>query len=240
MDNQLLYDRPILKDFEQLSDEHKKILSWVGRKKKVLETACHSGYFSYWLRNFDCDVTGLEIYEPALNKAKPFLSRSILGDIEQDSTWRLLASERFDIVLFMHLLEHLVTPERILEKTKEILKPGGSVIICLPNISNWVTRWEIFTGRFNYTETGVMDRTHLRFYNFFTAQEMIEKCGYKVEEYYGGAWKVKFRIFPNIMGLWRLNNLRIISVINKVYSRIICSLFGPNLTDKVLVYKVSI
>lgn len=230
MDNQFSYDRKIPETITKLSREHRKVLEWVGKNKKVLETACHTGYFSAWLQKQGCITTGAEIYEPALQRAKPFLARSILGDIEKEQVWNEIAMEKYDVVLYMHILEHLVNPEQVLLKTKEILVPDGAVIICLPNISNWANRWQMFKGNFEYTETGVMDKTHLRFYNYFTAIEMIEKCGFQVDEYCGDSWRVRFQPLPEKRILWRINNF-----VNKVIYK-----YGyPNFTDKVLMFKVS-
>lgn len=230
MDNKLLYDKEISIHYESLHPEHRQVLNWVGKNKKVLEVACHTGYFSTWLKKQGCEVTGAEIYQQALEKAKPYLSKWILGDIETDEVWEIAAEQKYDIVLYMHILEHLVNPEKVLQKTKELLNPGGKVIICLPNISNWANRSEILKGNFRYTETGVMDKTHLRFYNYYTSKEMIEKCGFKVEEYSGVSWKVVFHPFPEFRGINRLN---------VIYNRLIHKFFSPNFTDKILMFKLA-
>ncbi len=148
MDNQLAYDRIISNNINDIGKEHKIVLDWVGHNKKVLEVACHTGYVSAWLQRQGCEVTGAEIYGPALEKAKPYLHRSVLGNIEDTEVWSDIAKEKYDVVLYMHILEHLVNPDEILKKTQDILTPGGNVIICLPNISNWENRWEIFKGDF--------------------------------------------------------------------------------------------
>lgn len=234
MDNQLLYDREIPIRYEDLNNEHKKVLAWVGENKKVLEVACHTGYFSAWLKKQGCEVTGVEIYEPAIEKAKPYLSKWILGNIEHSEVWQVVAEEKYDVVLYMHILEHLMNPEEILRKTRELLNRGGKVIICLPNISNWVNRWEMFKGNFTYTETGVMDRTHLRFYNYYASIAMIQRCGFKLEEYSGDSWKVAFNLFRNnqIRKFWGVNRL------NWYFNKMIYKYFRPNFTDKVLMLKL--
>lgn len=230
MHNELLYDRKIPAIGEE-NPEHKAVLRWVGDNKKVLETACHTGYFSALLKRQGCDVIGAEIYEPALEKAKPYLSRAISGNIEDEKVWSEISSEKYDVVLYMHILEHLVNPEEILEKTKDILNPNGFVIICLPNVSNWQDRWNMFRGKFNYTETGVMDRTHLKFYNYNSSIELIKKCSFEPIEYCGDSWKVTFRISSKLN---RFGN------INKRYNRFIHRHFKPNITDKVLMWKIAL
>jgi 2-polyprenyl-3-methyl-5-hydroxy-6-metoxy-1,4-benzoquinol methylase len=234
MDNQLLYDREIPTRYEDLNNEHKKVLKWVGENKRVLEVACHTGYFSAWLKRQGCEVTGAEIYEPALEKAKPYLAKWVLGNIETDEVWELVSEDKYDVVLYMHILEHLINPEEILMKTLQILNPNGHVVICLPNISNSVNRWEMFRGNFTYTETGVMDRTHLRFYNYYTAAAMIQRSGFKIEEYHGYSAKITYDLFTNKL----LRRVRGISRLNWIFNKIIHKSFSPNFTDKILMFKV--
>jgi 2-polyprenyl-3-methyl-5-hydroxy-6-metoxy-1,4-benzoquinol methylase len=224
MDNSLLYDRDHLDNFEDLNNEHRKVIGWVGQNKKVLEFACHTGYVSKWLQKNGCTVTGAEIYEPALEKAKPYLHRAILGDVEKAEVWNEIAKESYDVVLLMHILEHLVSPETILKKVQTVLNPGGKIIVCLPNVSNWNERWAMFRGDFDYTDTGVMDRTHLKFYNYFTAQKLLIDNGYSIEEYCGDSWKVKFYILPR---------RRIFQSVNNLYNKLLNSIFGPNMTDQI-------
>jgi 2-polyprenyl-3-methyl-5-hydroxy-6-metoxy-1,4-benzoquinol methylase len=227
MDNKLVYDE-IASHTKQLLPEHKKVIDWVGKDKKVLEVACHSGYVSAHLQQNNCKVTGVEIYEPALKKAQPYLFKSVLGDIEKEETWNKISDEKFDAILFMHILEHLIDPETILVKAKLLLNEKGIVIICLPNINNWVNRWDIFKGNFNYTSDGVMDKTHFKFYNFFTAKKMIEAAGYNVLEYSGVSWKVRFQIVPD---RW------IARKINDFYTSVLHRILSPNLTDKIIMFK---
>jgi SAM-dependent methyltransferase len=230
MDNQLAYDRGIPDRIEEIGREHRKVVEWVGKDKSVLEMACHTGYVSVWMQRAGCKVTGVELYAPALEKATPFLHRAICGNVESEDTWAEIEKEQYDVVLYMHILEHLVDPETVLARTKKVLKPGGRVIVCLPNVSNWENRWEMFRGDFHYTEVGVMDKTHLRFYNYFTAQDMIQRCGFNIDEYCGNSWPIRFRIFPDKPGL---------SFVNDYYNRVVHKLTGPNFTDRITMYHCS-
>ena len=50
--------------------------------------------------------------------------------------------------------------------------------MALPNIAHYSQRVSFLRGRFSYTETGPLDRTHLRFYTFWTAIEFLQKHGF--------------------------------------------------------------
>lgn len=106
-------------------------------------------------------------------------------------TWDIMAEQlpfeeqTFDALIFSHVLEHVPWPEVVIKRYLKLLRPGGGVYVALPNALNLVQRWHFLSGNFNYTETGVMDRTHLRFYDFFTARQLVESCGLSVIQHFG-------------------------------------------------------
>lgn len=223
----LLYDRKIPENFNDLQLEQQKTLTWTGSNKKVLEIGCHTGYLSCWLRRKNNLVTGIECNQDALEIAKPYLKNAICGNIENESTWKNLGSEKFDVILIMHVLEHLVDPWKVLEETKKYLKEDGEVIIAMPNISNFYNRWSIFRGNFDYEDVGVMDRTHLRFFNIKTTKELIEKSGYIELEYFS-PWQASF--FSKIRLLWRLGK----------YGVKFTHWLSPNLSDIIMMYRLKV
>lgn len=231
MDNKLTYDREVVYEETKLRSEHKQILEWVGKDKKVLEVGCHTGYFSAVLKQKGNKVTGMEIYEPALEKAAPHLEKAVLGNVEDDQVWKEVCTEKFDVILFMHVLEHLVAPEAVLVKFKQLLNESGIIIICLPNINNWSNRLDILKGNFDYTEQGVMDKTHLKFFNYFSARKLVESAGLSVLAYSGVSWRVRFKIIPD---RW------IARKVNDIYNDFLVKILSPNFTDKVVMYKAGI
>lgn len=225
---ELVYDRKIPNNELEMSPEHKRVWNWIGSDKDVLEVAPHTGYFSALLQRNGCKVTGIEINDVALRQAEPYLEKSILGNIEETDVWNRLENKKFDVVLFMHVLEHLVNPEKVLKKAQSYLKDGGFIIVCLPNVSNWLERLNMMKGNFTYTESGIMDKTHLKFYNYFTAKELLEKNGYKILEYYGGGWKVKFGI---------LKNVSLMNGFNRRFNYYVHKILSPNITDRTTAFK---
>ncbi len=188
-DQSLVYAHPNWKRREELPLEALTILKWLRGRSSVLEVGCHNGDFSRWLQHDGFQVTGLEINPVALEQARPYLHQAICADIESETAWQQLQGQTFDAILFEHVLEHLANPWQVLTRAKELLRDQGIVIIALPNICNADTRFRILFGAFDYTETGIMDRTHLRFFNRITADQMIQQAGLRVEEYFS-PWQV--------------------------------------------------
>jgi len=85
------------------------------------------------------------------------------------------------VLLAAAVLEHLKYPERLLTAARDLLKPGALVLVSLPNVAYWQIRLKLLAGRFDYTDYGVMDRTHLRLYTAKTGRALLVEQGYRVE-----------------------------------------------------------
>lgn len=146
----------------------------------VLDVGCASGYFAQLLKQKNCKVWGLDNDEKSLNIAQQFCHRVNRMNLENGFTPNILPSQSFDYILFLDVLEHLKTPENLLIQAKNYLKPDGKIIISLPNSATLWLRLQLLTGNFNYTETGILDKTHLRFYTFTTFRKLLENHGFKI------------------------------------------------------------
>jgi 2-polyprenyl-3-methyl-5-hydroxy-6-metoxy-1,4-benzoquinol methylase len=86
----------------------------------------------------------------------------------------------FDVVVCADVLEHLASPEAMLERIHDWLHPEGILLVSLPNIANVSVRAALVLGHFRYTERGILDRSHLSFYTRASARDLIEKSGFRV------------------------------------------------------------
>lgn len=170
----------------------------VGPKQKILELGSATGFMSeYFRKHLGCKVVGVDI-NPA---AKP----DIVGDLSDATMWREIRRRApYDLVFASAILEHLPRPETTLQLIKQVLKPKGKLIVTLPNFAHWRMRGNLLLGRFNYEDYGLLDRTHLRFFTYFTAQKLIKDAGFKIKTILidpaGGMkyfdWLVKY--WPNL------------------------------------------
>ena len=93
-----------------------------------------------------------------------------------------LRGKTFDKVLLMDVLEHLRVPEKLLWGCRSLLKPNGHLIVTVPNVANITVRLMLLFGRFHYTERGILDKTHVRFFTRKTARKMLKEHGYRITD----------------------------------------------------------
>ena len=168
---------------------------------RVLECGCSNGFLSRLISAHGSRVVGIEIDHEAAAQARHVCARVLCLDLN-DNHWTKSVQEEFDLVTFGDVLEHLVDPQATLRNARRLLAPGGSVLICLPNIAHWSVRLKLLCGKFEYEPLGILDRTHLRFFTVDTAHRMIQGAGYRVVRFlpiYGGL--VKSRLLPMWQGL---------------------------------------
>lgn len=158
-----------------------KVISWVSSGSDVLEVGCASGIQSRILKEtLGCRVTGLEIDPVAAEDARPYCESLIIGNIEEIDLPGALGDRRFDTILFVDVLEHLVDPSATLKKALPFLKEGGHLIASIPNIAHAAICWELAHGRFDYQKFGLLDNTHIRFFTKKNVAKLFEKAGYRI------------------------------------------------------------
>lgn len=177
------------------------IFELVGRGKKVLEVGCSIGSQTRALvEELGCEVTGVEIDPAAAEKAKEHCKRVVVGSFESPEILSKLGGERFDIVLFADVLEHLYDPRGALVRAKSLLSDAGEVVASVPNIAHASIVWELAHGRFNYQRFGLLDDSHIRFFTKRTLEDMFEAAGFRTIEWRRfllGAEVAGFPIIPS-------------------------------------------
>lgn len=88
----------------------------------------------------------------------------------------------FDYVIMGDVLEHLFDTDNALKKVHKWLKPGGRLVVSVPNIAHISILAQQLQGDWEYVDAGILDRTHVRFFTEQTIQLYLLKNGYKVKQ----------------------------------------------------------
>lgn len=146
--------------------------------KRLLDIGCGSGAFGKEIKQrLKCEVVGVTYSESEAALASKYLDKVLVHDL---NNFKPINLGKFDCIICSHILEHLYQPQKLLNQLHETLTPGGKLIVALPNTLQWKQRWEFLKGNFKYTDGGVMDRTHFRFFDWETALQLITDSGYTV------------------------------------------------------------
>ncbi|HEX5927553.1 MAG TPA: class I SAM-dependent methyltransferase [Baekduia sp.] len=167
-----------------LSAAHRLVLAEVPDGARVLDVGCATGYLAAELARRGCTVDGIEFDPVAAQQARAHCREVVVGDLEAPSTHagvqRMLTGARPDVIICADVLEHLHDPWTVLAWLGTLLAPGGRAVISVPNIAHWTARRALLRGRFDYTDHGLLDRTHLRFFTRASAAELARRAGFAV------------------------------------------------------------
>jgi 2-polyprenyl-3-methyl-5-hydroxy-6-metoxy-1,4-benzoquinol methylase len=161
--------------------DRREMLKYVpANSRRILEVGCGEGGFAKLISNKDREIWGVEPHTSAAQKAERHLFRVLPGTIE--SRICDLPNDYFDLIIFNDVLEHLIDPAEILVKVKMKLAESGSVLASIPNLRfAKVTYNLLFNNDFTYTEFGILDSTHLRFFTIKTIRDLFHSSGYIIE-----------------------------------------------------------
>ena len=149
-----------------------------GRSKLVLDVGCGAGDLAALLQQQGHVVDGISISESEIQTAKPFLRNAWLQNLEQGLP--PVAPASYDAVVCSHVLEHICYPKQLLKDIHASLKEDGYLVVALPNIMHYKTRFELMGGNFKYDQQGLWDYTHFRWYTYLSAKKLLEEHGFHV------------------------------------------------------------
>ena len=144
--------------------------------RRVLELGCGEGAFAaaYRARNPAAHYTGIEVHAPSAAIAEPHVDRLLLGDFEAMDDDEVSGGEPFDLIVMGDVLEHMTDADRVLARLNGLLADDGHLLVSVPNVAHWTALFHLINGRWPAQESGLFDRTHLR---FFTLQSLTEALG---------------------------------------------------------------
>jgi len=192
---------------------------------KVLDVGCGAGDNARLIkiRYPNCEIYGITHSYAEREIAQFWMNKCWLADLENINDLKALIDDQvFDVILCSHVLEHLRDPAAILAYLVKYLKPGGEVLIAVPNVLNYRTRCKFLMGKFEYQTTGILDETHLKFFTYFTADRYLLQNVPElklIEKSVTGSvplWIFRRYLFPMFLN----------RSIDKLGSRILPNLFG--------------
>ena len=159
---------------------HQAIAERVRPDSRILDVGCASGYVMAYLRDAKgCDGIGIE-QDPAAAHQARLAGFSVVEDSAERGMDAAASYGPFDHVIFGDVLEHMVDPGPVLAASRDLLRSDGSVIVSLPNVVSLRARMRLASGVWRYEDSGIFDRTHLRFFTVATGRAFVTGCGFRI------------------------------------------------------------
>lgn len=145
----------------------------------VLDVGCAAGFLNEFLPTPDFRFIGVERDPELVAIARQRYAEVFQADLAQPLSLPLPTPQA---VILADILEHLPDPETVLQDLlRQYAKPGTPVIISLPNVAHLYVRLSLLLGKFDYSDRGILDRTHLRFFTLKTARQLCLNCNIRIQ-----------------------------------------------------------
>jgi 2-polyprenyl-3-methyl-5-hydroxy-6-metoxy-1,4-benzoquinol methylase len=145
---------------------------------RILDLGCSGGLLAERARAAGHHVTGVDAMEvPGVRERT---DRFFVADL--DAGIPAQAGSRYDVVIAGDIIEHLRQPTAMLKEIRRVLRPGGQLLLSVPNFGHWYPRLRVATGLFGYDRRGILDDTHLRFFTRSTLRRNARSAGFDILE----------------------------------------------------------
>jgi SAM-dependent methyltransferase len=158
--------------------------------RRVLEVGCGAGGLARAVRQQFPDIhyAGIELSEEQLQLASDVLDVSIQRNLDLVTDWSLdqelqskIPLNSFDHIIFGDVLEHLYEPQKVLDQAAARLRPGGSALLCIPNVQHWSVFVQLILGSWPRADEGLFDRTHIRWFTLDDMLALVAEAGLVAE-----------------------------------------------------------
>jgi len=171
-------------EFDPADDNNSQalVVDLVGMNRRVLDVGCAAGDVGRVLTSRGCEVVGIEPDSAAANVAKHFLAEVVVGAVDELDLISMFGAASFDAIVVADVLEHVAAPGEALRRLIPLLKSGGSIVASIPNVAHGSVRLALLNGSFDYTEVGLLDRTHLRFFTLAGVEQLFADAGLDITD----------------------------------------------------------
>jgi len=148
---------------------------------KILDVGCSDGGWVDRMGKRDLEVVGIERDEKSYIKALKNLRQVFLADVEKFSL--PYPDGYFDCIIYADVLEHLIEPHDILRNHEKYLNDEGCIIASIPNVRYYKVILRLaLAGVWDYMDSGLLDKTHLRFFALTNIKELFACAGFEIIE----------------------------------------------------------
>ncbi|PID40036.1 MAG: hypothetical protein CR984_05300 [Proteobacteria bacterium] len=174
-----VYERTIDVDGD---DSLAKIIRHIPAGSEVLELGPATGYLTRYMREqLECQIDAVEISPEMARKAEAYCRKMVVADIDAVNLADLFHGQTYDRIVIADVLEHLNNHRAVLVGCRELLGENGRLLVSIPNISHAAIIGSLLNNRFEYTDEGLLDRTHLHFFTRESIVRLLNQSGFGID-----------------------------------------------------------
>lgn len=144
----------------------------------VVDVGCSTGALgaAYRRLNPRARVLGIEMDPVAAAIAAQRLDEVAVGDVE-NAPFPFAPQDGIDCITYGDVLEHMKDPWAVLARHAQALNDNGTILICVPNVENWMFAERLLRGVWDYEPSGLLDDGHLRWFSLDSMRKGLEALG---------------------------------------------------------------
>ena len=155
----------------------KQVAKFIPENSKILDIGCGDGSIINFLNK--PNYYGVDGDEKNI---KALLSKNIKAKkIDFNKEKIPFEKERFDFILILDILEHVVNPRELLKEAKDRLKENGKIIVTLPNDYHILNKIRFIFNK-HLTEDPFAPYGHLHYFPISSGERFLENCGFNFSE----------------------------------------------------------
>lgn len=200
---------------------HSVILAHVGNGtgKRLLDVGSAQGVLAQRFTERGFDVTCIEGSPELAALGKDKCREMIVADLDKPLPQ---LDGQFDVIVYGDILEHLRNPMEVFAGFNRCLRPGGQVIVSVPNMAHLYVRLNLLVGRLPYADRGILDRTHLRFFTLSSFRRFLSEAGLECDQMIATPVPLFLAVPKRYHGAW----LRALQAFNALVTRGWKTMFG--------------
>jgi 2-polyprenyl-3-methyl-5-hydroxy-6-metoxy-1,4-benzoquinol methylase len=151
--------------------------------QRILEFGCGAGALGLAVKAARPGVEyfGVELCAEPAQRARGRLNGVVEANADTFDPLTEFKPSSFDLIIYGDVLEHLRDPGEVLAKHRILLADGGRVLACIPNIQHWTMLMHLIQGTWQYSAEGLLDKTHIRFFDLRSIALMFQQAGFRIE-----------------------------------------------------------
>lgn len=155
-----------------------RISKIIPEKSKVLDIGAGNGLLANVLlqSHIELIIDGIEPSMYATNLAKQYYRNFYTGHAQE--FFALIKQENYDYIVLADVIEHMVDPLTFLQELSKHVSASTKIVISTPNVAFGAVRIALMNGEFRYVDSGLLERTHVRFFNYETLLELVKQGGF--------------------------------------------------------------